>query len=86
QHYSKLIHTLPKYHAETLPQSLHYHLPSSYLPLQNLTQDHPKNIPNLLTLQSHPNHFLYSIHITTGQNQQPIKIRRNLQYNPYISL
>ncbi|MCY7442264.1 MULTISPECIES: type VII secretion protein EssB [Bacillus] len=86
QQYSKVIDTLAKYDAESLPESVQYELASSYVAVENLREEQRKNIGNLVTLQSDPKHFLYWIDIGRGENEEAIKIGRNLEYNPYIWL
>lgn len=86
QQYSKVIDTLAKYDAESLPESVQYELASSYVAVENLREEQRKNIGNLVTLQSDPKHFLYWIDIGRGENEEAINIGRNLEYNPYIWL
>ncbi|MBY8911227.1 type VII secretion protein EssB [Bacillus sp. YC2] len=86
QQYSKVIDTLSKYDAERLPESVQYELASSYVAVEKLSEEQRKNIGNLVTLQSDPKHFLYWIDIGRGENEEAIKIGRNLEYNPYIWL
>ncbi|MBD0407708.1 type VII secretion protein EssB [Bacillus sp. 1021] len=86
QQYSKVIDTLAKYDAESLPESVQYELASSYVAVEKLSEEQRKNIGNLVTLQSDPKHFLYWIDIGRGENEEAINIGRNLEYNPYIWL
>ena len=65
---------------------MQYELASSYVAVENLREEQRKNIGNLVTLQSDPKHFLYWIDIGRGENEEAIKIGRNLEYNPYIWL
>lgn len=86
QQYSKVIDTLSKYDAESLPESVQYELASSYVAVEKLSEEQRKNIGNLVTLQSDPKHFLYWIDIGRGENEEAISIGRKLEYNPYIWL
>ncbi|MBT2575647.1 type VII secretion protein EssB [Bacillus sp. ISL-51] len=86
QQYSKVIDTLAKYDAESLPESVQYELASSYVAVEKLSEEQRKNIGNLVTLQSDPKHFLYWIDIGRGENEEAISIGRKLEYNPYIWL
>ncbi|MFP3822465.1 type VII secretion protein EssB/YukC, partial [Bacillus sp. SIMBA_008] len=54
QQYSKVIDTLAKYDAESLPESVQYELASSYVAVENLREEQRKNIGHLVTLQSDP--------------------------------
>ncbi|AKL86159.1 type VII secretion protein EssB [Bacillus atrophaeus] len=84
--YSEVISKLSKYDAESLPESVQYQLASSYVAVEKLGENQRKNIQNLVTLQSDPQHFLYWIDIGRGDNKEAISIGRKLEYNPYIGL
>ncbi|WP_272950091.1 type VII secretion protein EssB/YukC, partial [Bacillus altitudinis] len=87
RHYTQLLHTLQKYKPHQIPLSLQYQLPISYLQTNQANlflHHHKKQITHTYTFHTHPQYFLFSIHIPQPNTNQALHIPTVLPDHPYI--